>query len=85
MIWIVVLLILVVLPMMVLIFMKGRDSGGPRRPDKRVMLYSPGSADIAAEAYHSPRKDSTMPFPLGKKKERKKTETFRRSADRNLD
>lgn len=42
------------------------------------MLYAPGSTDVAGEAYHSPRKDSTMPFPLGKKEERKKTETFRR-------
>ncbi len=85
MIWIVMLGILVVLPLIVLIFVKGRDSEGPRTSDKRIMLYAPGSADIAAEAYHSPRKDSTMPFPLGKKKERKKTETFRRSESGNLD
>ena len=85
MIGIVVLFVCVVLPLILLIFVTGRDSEGPRTPDKLTMLYAPGSADIAAEAYHSPRKDSTMPFPLGKRKERKKTETFRRSADRRLD
>ncbi len=80
MLWIVILLVMVGIPLILLISFRGRDSQGPRKPSTQTMLYAPGSADIAAEAYHSPRKDSTMPFPLGKKKERKKTETFRRSA-----
>ncbi|MHA1963964.1 MAG: hypothetical protein ACXACG_09760 [Candidatus Thorarchaeota archaeon] len=78
---IVILSILVVIPLIVLFFIRGRDSQGPRKPAKQTMLYAPGSTDIAAEAYHSPRKDSTMPFPLGKKEEREKTETFRRHSE----
>lgn len=45
---------------------------------ERTMLYAPGSTDVAGESYHPGRKDGAMPFPLSKKKERKKTETFRR-------
>lgn len=78
---IVVVIVLIVLPVIVLIACRGRDSQGPRKPGKRIMLYAPGSDDVAGEAYHPGRKDGTMPFPLGKKKERKKTETFRRSAE----
>jgi hypothetical protein len=48
----------------------------PSRPQERTMLYAPGSEDVAAAAYHPARKDGAMPFPLGKRKERKKTETF---------
>ena len=75
---IVLLAIFVGIPLIVLIFTRGRKSQGPPKPARQTMLYAPGSADIAAEVYHSPRKDSTMPFPLGKKEEREKTETFRR-------
>jgi len=45
------------------------------------MLYAPGSEDVAGGAYHPGRKDGSMPFPLGKKKERKRTETFRKHSD----
>lgn len=76
-----VLIICVLLPLVILLVTKDRRSQGPRKTSKQTMLYAPGSTDIAAEAYHSPRKDSTMPFPLGKKQKRKKTETFRRHAD----
>lgn len=79
MIGIVVLFVCVVLPLILLIFVKGRDSGDPRTPDKLTMLYAPGSIDVAGESYHPARRGGAMPFPLGKKKERKKTETFRRS------
>ncbi|MFW9786206.1 MAG: hypothetical protein ACFFE2_16295 [Candidatus Thorarchaeota archaeon] len=80
MIWLVVLIICVIIPMIILFAYsgRGRDSRGSPRSSKPTMLYAPGSTDVAGEAYHSPRKDSTMPFPLGKKEERKKTETFRR-------
>lgn len=81
MLWIVLLSIFVVFPLAVLILIKGRKSRGPPKPVKQTMLYAPGSTDIAAEVYHSPRKDSTMPFPLGKKEEREKTETFRRHSE----
>jgi len=79
MVWIAVLSVLVVIPLIVLIFMRGRDSEGPRKPEKQTMLYAPGSIDVAGEAYHPALRSVAMPFPLGKKKERKKTETFRRS------
>ena len=78
---IVLLALFVVIPLIVLIFIRGRKSQGPPKPAKQTMLYSPGSTDIAAEAYHSSIRDFTMPFPLGKKKERKKTETFRKHSE----
>ncbi|MFX1560446.1 MAG: hypothetical protein ACFFBL_07645 [Promethearchaeota archaeon] len=81
MLWIVLLFVFVVIPVVVLILIGGRKSQGPPKPAKRTMLYAPGSTDIAGEVYHSPRKDSTMPFPLGKKEEREKTETFRRHSE----
>lgn len=60
---------------------KGRGTHEPRTSEKRVMLYAPGSEDVAGEAYFPARKDGSMPFPLGKKQERKKTETFRKYAE----
>ncbi|MFW9807090.1 MAG: hypothetical protein ACFFFK_10220 [Candidatus Thorarchaeota archaeon] len=60
---------------------KGRDSQGPSTSEKRTMLYAPGSEDVAGEAYFPGRKDGAMPFPVGKRQERKKTETFRKSAE----
>jgi hypothetical protein len=53
-----------------------RRSIPSHKPRERTMLYAPGSEDIAGSAYHSARKDGAMPFPVGKKKERKRTETF---------
>ncbi len=81
MIWVVLLTIYIVIPLIILVFIRGRKSQGPPRPAKQTMLYAPGSTDIAGEVYHSPRKDSTMPFPLGKKEEREKTETFRKHSE----
>ena len=78
---IILLTIFVGIPLILLIFIKGRKSERPPKPSKQIMLYAPSSTDIAAEVYHSPRKDSTMPFPLGKKEEREKTETFRRHSE----
>lgn len=81
MIWIAVLSVLVVIPLIVLIFMRGRDSEGPRKPEKQIMLYAPGSIDVAGEAYHPAQRVGAMPFPVGKKKERKKTETFQKFSE----
>ncbi|MHA2077977.1 MAG: hypothetical protein ACW99X_10285 [Candidatus Thorarchaeota archaeon] len=75
--------------MILLIVFRGRKSQGPSKPQKQVMLYAPGSEDVAGGAYHSARKTGAMPsrktgampFPMGKKKERKKTETFQRHSD----
>jgi hypothetical protein len=81
MLWIVFLSIFIVIPLIILVFIRGRKSQGPPRPTKQTMLYAPGYTDVAGEMYHSPRKDSTMPFLLGKKEEREKTETFRRHSE----
>ncbi|KXH70524.1 MAG: hypothetical protein AM326_04290 [Candidatus Thorarchaeota archaeon SMTZ-45] len=58
---------------------KGTRSTLPRKQE-HIMLYSPGSRDIGGEAYYPGEKDGAMPFPVGKKKERKKTETFRQNS-----
>jgi hypothetical protein len=47
---------------------------------EHIMLYAPGSEDIGGETYYPARKDGAMPFPVGKKKERKRTETFRQNS-----
>ena len=78
---IVLFTIFVGIPLIVLIFIRGRKSRGPPKPAKQTMLYAPSSTDIAAEAYHPSIRDSRMPFPLGKKEEREKTETFRRHSE----
>ncbi|MHA2026680.1 MAG: hypothetical protein ACW98U_12340 [Candidatus Thorarchaeota archaeon] len=61
--------------MILLIVFRGRKSQGPSKPQKQVMLYAPGSEDVAGGAYHSARKTGAMPFPMGKK------ETFQRHSD----
>ncbi|MFW9841122.1 MAG: hypothetical protein ACFFES_09515 [Candidatus Thorarchaeota archaeon] len=81
MIWIVIFGILVVIPLVLLTVFKGRRSQGQPTPQKQVMLYAPGSEDVAGGAYHSARKTGAMPFPVGKKKERKKTKTFQKHSD----
>jgi len=73
--------ILVIIPLILLIIFRGRRSQGESTPRKQVMLYAPGSEDVAGGAYHSARKTGAMPFPVGKKKERRKTETFRKHSD----
>ena len=56
--------------------LRGTRSTLPHKQE-RTMLYAPGSTDVAAEAYHPGLKDGALPFPVRKKEERKKTETFR--------
>jgi len=63
----------------VLIALFSKKRGTPdHKPRVRTMLYAPGSEDIAGSSYSPARKDGSMPFPVGKKKERKRTETFYR-------
>jgi hypothetical protein len=76
---IILLSIIIVVSLIVILLPKQRRSNRPPTRDKLTMLYAPGSADIAGESYHPARIGGAMPFPVGKKKERKKTETFRRS------
>lgn len=78
MLWLIVLAVFVIIPLIVLAVVRERTSPESGRREKRTMLYAPGPDDVAGEAYHPSRKDGSMPFPLGKKKERRKTETFRR-------
>ena len=60
---------------------KGTRSTPRQDSEKHTMLYAPGPIDEAGQVYHSARKDGAMPFPLSKKKERKRTETYRRHSD----
>jgi hypothetical protein len=76
---IILLSIIIVVPLVVIFFPKRRESNRPPTRDKLTMLYAPSSTDEAGEAYWPARRGGAMPFPVGKKKERKKTETFRRS------
>jgi hypothetical protein len=81
MLWLVVLSICVILPLLVMAFTKTRGSQGPPVKKRRTMLYAPGSEDVAGETYFPARKDGSMPFPLGKKEERRKTETYRKYSE----
>ncbi len=47
------------------------------KPQGQTMLYSHDSRDTAAEVYYPAIRDSTAPFPLSKREEREKTETFK--------
>ncbi|MBN2229375.1 MAG: hypothetical protein JW779_07245 [Candidatus Thorarchaeota archaeon] len=49
----------------------------PPESNVHSMLYSHGSRDEASEFYYPSIRDSTQPFPLSKREEREKTETFR--------
>lgn len=69
-----------VISLIVLITFKGRNSQGPRKPTTQIMFFAPGSVDMVAEVSFPTRWGSTSLFPLGKRKERKKTETFQKSA-----
>ncbi|MBE0525908.1 MAG: hypothetical protein IH631_03135 [Candidatus Thorarchaeota archaeon] len=72
------ILALVVLAVAILIFSgvgKPR-TGGPRRISKgQTMVYKSDSIDVVADSYHPGIRGSVGPFPIGKKEERKKTET----------
>jgi hypothetical protein len=81
MIWVIIWGIFIVIPLILLVVFRESRSQRSPKPARRTMLYAPGSEDVAGGAYHSSRKTGTMPFPVGKKKERKKTETFRRHDD----
>jgi hypothetical protein len=48
----------------------------PTKPKGPTMLYSHDSRDKVAEVYYPAIRDSTALFPLSKKEEREKTETF---------
>jgi len=54
-----------------------RTSRASEKPEGLTMLYSHDSHDEAAGVYYPGiRGSSTVPFPIGKREERKKTETF---------
>ena len=58
----------------------GSERTGIRASEKstgQTMLYKHDSRDTAAEVYYPAIRDSTAPFPLSKKEEREKTETFK--------
>jgi hypothetical protein len=51
-------------------------SNGPRTSESPLMLYAHGPRDVASEVYYPAIRDSTMLFPLSKREEREKTETY---------
>lgn len=54
-----------------------RTIGASEKPVGQTMLYSHDSHDEVAGVYYPGiRGSSTGPFPIGKREERKKTETF---------
>ena len=52
---------------------KGRESITQEGPTR---VYAHGSRDVATEVYYPAIRDSAMLFPLSKKEEREKTETY---------
>lgn len=71
----------IVLAVAILIFSGAGKShtGGPRRMSKestdQIMMYKSDSVDVVADSYYPGIRGSVGPFPVGKKEERKKTET----------
>jgi hypothetical protein len=63
----------------VLYYGSGRTGIHPsEKPQGQTMLYSHDSTDEAAKVYYPGiRGSSTVPFPIGKREEREKTETFK--------
>jgi hypothetical protein len=78
---IVLLMIISGLLLVVLSPKKRTSSTSSTKPKERTMLLAHNSTDIVSESYLPAIKDMSMPFPIGKRKERKKTETFRRHSD----
>ena len=76
------ILALIVLAVVILIFSgvgKSRTEG-PRRISEeskgQIMMYKSDSIDVVADSYYPGIRGSVGPFPVGKKEERKKTETY---------
>ena len=70
---------LVVLAAVVLLFVGTRKqrSGSFRQVSEgQTMVYKHGYTDVVAESYYPAIIGSVGPFPMGKKEEREKTETF---------
>jgi len=75
----VVILLILIGGLLLVLFSTERRGSSPT-PQKPTMLLAHDSTDIVSESYLPAIRDSSMPFPQGKKKERKKTETFRKHA-----
>jgi hypothetical protein len=61
------------------ILLMGISASQNKRPttfEGPLMLYAHGSRDIASEVYYPAIRNTTMLFPLSKKEEREKTETY---------
>jgi hypothetical protein len=55
---------------------KPRNRGTRHISDDRTMVYKSDSNDVVAESYYPGIRGSVGPFPVGKREERKKTETY---------
>ena len=62
-----------------------RTTKASEKPVGQTMLYSHDSHDEAAGVYYPGiRGSSTVPFPIGKREERKKTDTFQSRPKRSI-
>ncbi len=53
-----------------------RRTGGLGKYDGPSGVYAHGSQDVETQVYFPALKDTTMPFPMSKREEREKTETY---------
>ena len=60
----------------IVIFWRQPSEDARRTSEGQTMVYKSDSTDVVAESYYPGIRGSVGPFPIGKREERKKTETF---------
>jgi len=76
----IIVLLFIILGLIPILFLSKKHMSSTK-PQERTMLFAHDSTDTVAEAYYPAIRAVSMPFPIGKKKERRKTETFQRHSD----
>jgi len=74
--YILTLIVLAAVALIVTSYTMRRSEGAQHISRDQTMVYKSDSNDVVAESYHPGIRGSVGPLPVGKKKERKKTETF---------
>jgi hypothetical protein len=74
--YILALIILAGVILLVFGFAKPRSRGTRHVSDDHTMVYKSDSNDVVADSYYPGIRGSVGPFPVGKREERKKTETY---------
>lgn len=74
--YILALIVLAAIALIVTSYTMKRSEGSQHIPKGQTMVYKSDSNDVVAESYYPGIRGSVGPFPVGKRKERKKTETF---------